>query len=49
MDSAGNVLRSAREHQNRTLAEIAGELCITQRYLRAIEEDDLATLRDYRV
>src|SRR5262245_15781653 len=44
MNSAGNVLRSAREEQNRTLAEIADELCITQRYLRAIEEDDLATL-----
>src|SRR5712691_12732647 len=44
MTSVGKQLRSAREEQQRSLAEIAGDLCITQRYLRAIEEDDLASL-----
>jgi cytoskeleton protein RodZ len=44
MSSVGKLLRSAREEQNRSLAEIAGELCITQSYLRAIEEDDLSSL-----
>jgi hypothetical protein len=38
------VLRSAREGQGREIAEIAEDLCITQRYLRAIEEDDLRCL-----
>jgi cytoskeletal protein RodZ len=32
----------ARESQGRAIAEIAAELCVTQRYLRAIEEDDTA-------
>src|SRR5437762_1831427 len=44
MTSVGRQLRSAREEQKRSLAEIAEDLCITQRYLRAIEEDDLASL-----
>src|SRR5258708_6197957 len=44
MTSVGTLLRSAREDQQRSLTEIAGDLCITQRYLRAIEEDDLASL-----
>src|SRR5437588_676709 len=44
MTSVGKQLRSAREEQQRSLAEIAEDLCITQRYLRAIEEDDLASL-----
>src|SRR5712691_11326649 len=44
MTSVGKQLRSAREDQERSLAEIAEGLCITQRYLRAIEEDDLASL-----
>src|SRR5688572_2089129 len=44
MTSVGKLLRSAREQKKRSLAEIAEELCITQRYLRAIEEDDLANL-----
>lgn len=44
MTSVGKLLRSAREQQKRSLAEIAEELCITQRYLRAIEQDDLADL-----
>jgi cytoskeleton protein RodZ len=44
MVSVGKLLRSAREEQKRSLAEIADELCITQRYLRAIEEDDLDSL-----
>jgi cytoskeleton protein RodZ len=44
MTSVGEILRSERESQGRGLAEIAEELCITQRYLRAIEQDDLQTL-----
>src|SRR5690349_16037515 len=44
MTSVGEILRSARESQGRTAAELAEELCITQRYLRALEQDDLASL-----
>lgn len=44
MTSVGKLLRSAREEQKRSLAEIADELCITQRYLRAVENDDLSNL-----
>jgi transcriptional regulator with XRE-family HTH domain len=44
MTSVGATLRSARESQGRVLAEIAEELCVTQRYLRAIEADDLKVL-----
>jgi cytoskeleton protein RodZ len=44
MTSVGLVLRSAREKQGRDIAEIAEGLCITRRYLRAIEQDDLKSL-----
>jgi hypothetical protein len=44
MTSVGTILRSARERQGRDLAQIAEGLCITQRYLRAIEDDDLSSL-----
>jgi cytoskeletal protein RodZ len=44
MTSVGAMLRSARESQGRNIAEIAEGLCIAQRYLRAIEEDDVKTL-----
>ncbi len=44
MDSVGRILRSARERQGRAVAEIADELCLTQQYLRAIEEDDVKSL-----
>ncbi len=44
MISVGEILRSARETQGRGVAEIAEELCITQRYLRALESDDLSDL-----
>ena len=44
MNSVGTLLRTERERQGREVAEIAGELCITQRYLRAIEQDDLKSL-----
>jgi cytoskeleton protein RodZ len=44
MTSVGATLRSARENQRRVLAEIAEELCVTQRYIRAIEADDLKVL-----
>ena len=44
MNSVGRILRSARERQSRAVAEIAEELCLTQQYLRAIEEDDVKSL-----
>jgi cytoskeleton protein RodZ len=44
MTSVGEILRSAREIQGRGVAEIAEELCITQRYLHALECDDLSDL-----
>jgi cytoskeleton protein RodZ len=44
MNSVGRILRSARERQGREVAEIAEELCLTQQYLRAIEEDDVKNL-----
>jgi cytoskeleton protein RodZ len=44
MDSAGTLLRSERERQQRNVTEIAEALCITQAYLRAIEDDDLKSL-----
>jgi len=44
MNSVGRILRSARERQGRAVAEIAAELCLTQQYLRAIEEDDVKSL-----
>jgi cytoskeletal protein RodZ len=44
MNSVGAVLKTERERQGRETAEIAVELCITQRYLRAIEKDDLKSL-----
>jgi hypothetical protein len=44
MTSVGTLLRSARQEQQREIVEIAEELCITPRYLRAIEEDDLDSL-----
>jgi hypothetical protein len=44
MNSVGAILRAERERQGRETAEIAEELCITQRYLRAIEKDDLQSL-----
>jgi cytoskeletal protein RodZ len=42
MTSVGSILRKERESQGRAIAEIAAELCITQRYLHAIENDDAA-------
>ena len=44
MTSVGILLKTERERQGRDTAEIAEELCITQRYLRAIEQDDLPSL-----
>src|SRR5580693_9308984 len=44
MISVGQMLRSARESQGRAVSEIADELCITQRYLHALESDDLSNL-----
>ena len=44
MTSVGSILRKERESQGRAIAEIAAHLCITQRYLHAIEEDDTAVV-----
>src|SRR5580700_7295235 len=44
MNSVGEILRGARESQGRELAEIAEDLCITRRYLQALECDDLSNL-----
>jgi transcriptional regulator with XRE-family HTH domain len=44
MTSVGELLRQERENQGRAIAEVAEELCITQRYVRAIEEDDIGSL-----
>lgn len=44
MASIGEMLRKAREAQGRSKAELASELCIMERYLRAIEEDDIKSL-----
>ena len=44
MTSVGQILKTERERQGRDAAEVAGALCITQRYLRAIEQDDLKSL-----
>jgi transcriptional regulator with XRE-family HTH domain len=44
MNSIGAILREERERQGRETKAIAEELCITQRYLCAIEQDDLKSL-----
>jgi cytoskeleton protein RodZ len=44
MISVGNLLRSAREKQHRSVEQIADELCLLPRYLYAIEADDLPSL-----
>jgi len=44
MTSVGQTLRSARESQKKDLAQLAEALCITKRYLVAIEADDLKVL-----
>ncbi|MDP9113606.1 MAG: helix-turn-helix domain-containing protein [Acidobacteriota bacterium] len=42
MTSVGSILRQQRESQGRAIADIAKDLCVTQRYLHAIEADDVA-------
>ncbi len=42
--SVGEILREAREHQGRAIAEVAEELCLTPRYVLAIEQDDVQSL-----
>ncbi len=44
MNPVGAILKTERERQELEIAEVAEKLCITQRYLRAIEQDDLASL-----
>ena len=44
MTSVGDTLRRERERQQRAVSEISEELCITQRYVLAIEQDDLKSL-----
>lgn len=39
MTSVGSILKAERERQGRDVAGIAEELCIMQRYVRAIEKD----------
>ncbi len=40
MDSIGDILRTERENQGRTVAEIAEELCIMHAYVRAMESGE---------
>lgn len=42
--SVGEILRTARESQERTIAEVVEELCITQRNVISIEQDEIANL-----
>ncbi len=44
MTSVGQTLRQERLRQGVDLADIAQRLCVTQRYLRAVEEDDIKVL-----
>jgi cytoskeleton protein RodZ len=44
MASIGEMLRAEREAQGRSLADLATELCVMQSYLRAIEDNDVASL-----
>ena len=44
MTSIGSTLRNARESQQRTLSDVAQELCITQGYLAAIERGEVENL-----
>jgi len=44
MTSVGEILRARRESQGRAIAEVADELCITQRYVTSIERDEIANL-----
>ncbi|HML17510.1 MAG TPA: RodZ domain-containing protein [Bryobacteraceae bacterium] len=44
MTSVGSILRTERERQGRDVADIADSLCITPRYVRAIEQDDFESL-----
>lgn len=44
MTSVGEILRRERQAQGREMQEIAEDLCITQRYLQALEEDDIKSL-----
>jgi len=44
MTSVGEILRTARESQGRAIAEVAQELCITQRYVSSIERNEIANL-----
>src|SRR5487761_2002315 len=44
MTCVGEILRRERQAQGREMAEIAEDLCIMQRYVQAIEGDDLRSL-----
>ena len=44
MISVGSLLKSVREQQGRTIAQVAEELRITQRYVIALEKGDLKGL-----
>jgi cytoskeletal protein RodZ len=47
MTSVGEILRTTRESQGRAIAEVADELCITQRYVSSIERDQIANLPSF--
>lgn len=44
MVSIGEMLRAGREAQGRSVADVATELCITERYLVALEENNVQVL-----
>jgi cytoskeletal protein RodZ len=44
MNSIGSSLREKREAEGLSLEEVAGRLCITSSYLRALEADDVDSL-----
>ena len=44
MNSVGDILRTERENQGRSIAQIADELCITHGYVRAMENGDFKSL-----
>lgn len=44
MQPVGDILRTEREKQGRTIAEIADELCIMRDYVRALEDGDIKGL-----
>ena len=44
MSSIGNILRTERETQGRTLTEVSKAVCIKTKYLSALEEENFAAI-----